>query len=1119
MRIRQSHRFTRVTGRPGWVILSIASVAAALVTAPPAGALPRAATGPPGAVTAPASRRAAAAAPTLTNARQATCTKAASGHLESCPQRLRAAKLPPGARDHATVKAPVTDLANLVDTRTWTTAGGNTFPGAEVPFGMVQWSPDTLPDNNAGGGYSYGDEQLWGYSLTHVSGPGCGAAGDVPILPMTGPLPSGDPGQATTSFTNTGEVAHAGYYSAQSNLPDTITSQFTATPHSAMGVFTFPKTTQADFLVKLMGSQNGDSSASATIVGNDEVMGSDTSGDFCGENNNDGQSQLYTVYFDIVFSHPFTASKVITEPGSTSPDSVFLTFDTTASPVVKAKVAISYVSTANAQLDRQTENPGWDFTDVKSAAQESWDQLLGRMDVWGGSVAQTQEFYSLLYKDLLQPNITSDVNGQFTGSDSKVHTLAAGQRDQYGIFSGWDTYHSLAQLQAILDPSAAGDMAQSLLNYYSENGILQQWGYLHLDNYVMVGDPSAALIPSFYAFGARHFNQHEALADMVKQATTVNDVRPGEALESKLGYLPEDGAYGCCNPHGFVPTLLENDTEDFALSRYATAMGDITDATMLAGRASNWANVFDGSNGLLTPRMSDGSFVSGVGPTTSTRYVEGDAYEYLWNVPGNYAGLFSVLGGDAAVAPALRKYLSEPDGFGNFAQLTNEFDFGEQFALDYAGDPAGTQQAVNNIRNGMDLPGPSGLLNNDDLGANSSAFIWEMLGLYPENPGTGTLVFASPGFPHAVITLPSGKTITSNAPGASAKRFYVTSLRLNGTARKKLYVPYSTLAKGATLDWSLGTAATSWGSAAADAPPSYGPVYPGSASVGPETVYLQPGASATVELAAGLLAGSAQTVTWQASPPSGVTLTPSSGSLPVPAGQRASVSLQVTAGTTDGDYPVSVSLTSPAGKLIPVELTVVVAKPGDLVPYYDVTGISTDKKATVANYDGDGFSYSEQALTKAGLAPGATVTSHGLSYTWPGAAAGQPDAINAAGQAIPVTEPAGASSIGFLGSAVNSGTAGASGTVTITYTDGSTSTATLGMSDWTLSAGQGSPQFHNVIVARLPYRNTMNGQPQQVKTYVFAGTVPVDSSKTVASVTLPTTVNNGSIGVFAISAG
>ncbi|HEX3924408.1 MAG TPA: glycoside hydrolase domain-containing protein, partial [Streptosporangiaceae bacterium] len=349
--------------------------------------------------------------------RTSTCTLGANGRLSTCAKPVSASRLPAGARNRSTVSSAVSSPATMVDTRTWTSGGGNTFPGAEVPFGMTQWSPDTMPNRNAGGGYNYGDEELTGYSLTHVSGPGCGAAGDVPILPMTGALPSGDPSAATTSFTNTGEVAQAGYYSAESNLPNTITSQFTATPHSSMGEFTFPSTTSADFLIKLMDSQNGDASSTAQVVGNNEVMGSDTSGDFCGESDNDGQSQLYTVYFDVVFSQPFTASQVVTEAGQTDPDSVFLTFNTTSNQTIEAKVGISYVSAANAKLNWQTENPGWNFNATKKTAQNAWNTLLGRIAVSGGSYAQTQEFYSLLYKDFLQPNITSDVNGQFMGSD------------------------------------------------------------------------------------------------------------------------------------------------------------------------------------------------------------------------------------------------------------------------------------------------------------------------------------------------------------------------------------------------------------------------------------------------------------------------------------------------------------------------------------------------------------------------------------------------------------------------------------------------------------------------------------------------------------------------------
>ena len=500
------------------------------------------------------------------------------------------------------------------------------------------------------------------------------------------------------------------------------------------------------------------------MVGNDEVMGSVKSGNFCGETNNGGQPQQYTVYFDITFNHPFTASQVITNAGQTDPAAVLVNFNTTSNPVVKAKVGISYVSTANAKLDWQTENPGWNFHVVKRAAQRQWDTLLGKVRVWGGTESRTQEFYSLLYKDFLQPNITSDVNGQFEGSDFQTHTLASGQHNQYGVYSGWDTFHSLAELQAILDPGAAGDQAQSLLNYYSENGLLQQWGYLQLDNYVMVGDPAQSIIADYYAFGAKSFHTSEALADMLKQATTVNDVRPGEALEQKYGYLPEDGSYGCCNPHGYVPTLLEYDSEDLALSKFAAALGDRKDAAMLEQRANNWENVFDPAGNLLTPRDEDGSFVVGITPTTTDPYVEGDAYEYLWNTPNDYSTLFSLLGGKSTVVPALKQYLSQPNGFGMFAQLTNEFDFGEQNALDYAGDPAGTQQAVNNTRDTMYRAGPSGLQNNDDLGANSSSFIWEMLGLYPENSGSDNLVFASPGFPHAGISLPNGRTISIDAP-------------------------------------------------------------------------------------------------------------------------------------------------------------------------------------------------------------------------------------------------------------------------------------------------------------------------------------------------------------------
>ena len=271
-----------------------------------------------------------------------------------------------------------------------------------------------------------------------------------------------------------------------------------------------------------------------------------------------------------------------------------------------------------------------------------------------------------------------------------------------------------------------------------------------------------------------------------------------------------------------MSALLEYDTADLALSQYASTLDDPADAIKLQKRANNWKNLFDKRNRLLTGKLSNHRFLPVVTPTTtlSHQYLEGDAYEYLWDVPNNYAGLFARLGGDAKVRRMLRSYLSQPNGMRMHPFFANEFDLGEQFAPDYAGDPSDTQLAVSKMRSGLFRPGPFGINNNDDLGSESSQFIWEMLGMYPENPGSGNLVFASPGFGHAVINLPYGATITINAPGAR-NEFYVKSLTISGKPDHKLYVPFDALSGGATLNWTLAKKPTGWGSAPANAPPSY----------------------------------------------------------------------------------------------------------------------------------------------------------------------------------------------------------------------------------------------------------------------------------------------------------
>ena len=306
----------------------------------------------------------------------------------------------------------------------------------------------------------------------------------------------------------------------------------------------------------------------------------------------------------------------------------------------------------------------------------------------------------------------------------------------------------------------------------------------------MVGDPAQSIIADYYAFGATHFKRQQALADMLKQATTVNDVRPGEALEQKYGYLPENGSYGCCNPHGYVPTLLEYDSEDLALSHFAAALGDRTDATMLEQRANNWENVFDPAGDLLTPRNENGQFVDGITPTTTGPYVEGDAYEYLWNTPNNYSTLFSLLGGNVQGRPRAAQYLSEPEGFGMFAQLDERVRLRRAVRARLRRrprrHPAGRQQ---HPRRRCTRRARAAWTTTTTWAPTARRSSGRCSGMYPENSGIDTLVFASPGFPQAAIKLANGHTITINAPGASPSRYYVKSLKLNGNELQQAVRP------------------------------------------------------------------------------------------------------------------------------------------------------------------------------------------------------------------------------------------------------------------------------------------------------------------------------------------
>ena len=444
---------------------------------------------------------------------------------------------------------------------------------------------------------------------------------------------------------------------------------------------------------------------------------------------------------------------------------------------------------------------------------------------------------------------------------------------------------------ALLAPKETSDIVQSMVNDYTQGGLLPKWAQANGESYIMVGDPSDPIISSAYAFGATNFDASAALAAMIKEATTTNNDRPGLNYLETLGYEPSDGSYGCCNFYGAASTTLEYNTADFSIGSLAQALGDTADYQKFTVRAQDWENLFNSSTGYLEPRNADGSFPSTFSPSSQDNWVEGNGGQYNWMVPFNLRGLFDAFGGNAKATQRLDTFFTQLNAGPGlpYAFLGNEPTLETPWEYDYLGAPYKTQQVVRQVENTLYAPRPGGLAGNDDLGEMSSWYVFAALGFFPETPGTANLALGSPLFSSITLHRESGQTIQINAPQASTSTPYVQSLKVNGTTSTKPWLPASFVASGGTLDYTLSdTANTSWGSSSTDAPPSY---QYGSAStfvsLDPGRLTVAPGSSSSVAINAQNISNSTATIQWTATAPAGLTVTPTSGSIAVPAESTA----------------------------------------------------------------------------------------------------------------------------------------------------------------------------------------------------------------------------------------
>ncbi|WP_045746580.1 GH92 family glycosyl hydrolase [Actinoplanes rectilineatus] len=727
-------------------------------------------------------------------------------------------------------------------------AYGNTYPGAAVPFGMVQPSPTTWAEGNANvgqkGGYEYTASLIRGFGMTRHSGTGCtGRFGgyEFPTIPYAGELTGGVLPSSPAStiknyylpFSHANEASQPGYYGVR--LDNGVEAELTATARTAVSRFDFPKSGDSTLILDVSGPNNRTFGSEVTIdPATRTVSGWMYGTDVCDVGN------LYKAYFSTTYDHAFASFGTWTDEEMTA-DSAHAVKSTTDTGVdyrhdtgawitfqqgakVVAKTGFSYISVANAALNRDTEVGTDGFNDVKHDARKLWKDALGTVDADGGTTEQRTKFYTALYHSFLHPNVREDVNGQYLGFDDQVHVVAKGRHFYKNINfagSGWDAYRSQVQLLALTFPQVANDINRSIV------ALTQQRGSWAPGAARMQGDNYQVILATLDDMGATDYDRAAALASMKATQTL-----PATKTSRSDGYQYfSTGLIENAKGDFATSRVLEYAIDDFAIAQLAARLGDTEAYDYFAGRSQNWMNVFDPVSRHIMPRSRSGfdrGFDLRVREDSAGRgqFNQSTGHQYGWLVPHNLSTLITARGGVAASTAALDTLMERLDA-GAYTQtgnyLSNQPAFGTPWVYNWLRAPAkGTDVLYRAVSEMYDTT-PSGLPGNDDQGALSAWYVFANIGLYPAVYGTGDLMISGPMFDKITVNpynTPSRK-IKINAAGTSTGARYVDGLRVNGKAQTASWIDSTFLTEGGTLDFTMKSTAGTWGTGAADVPPSY----------------------------------------------------------------------------------------------------------------------------------------------------------------------------------------------------------------------------------------------------------------------------------------------------------
>uniref|UniRef100_A0AAU2UY03 GH92 family glycosyl hydrolase n=1 Tax=Streptomyces sp. NBC_00003 TaxID=2903608 RepID=A0AAU2UY03_9ACTN len=738
-------------------------------------------------------------------------------------------------------------LTDLVNPFIGTEDEGNTYPGAAVPFGMVQLSPDTGHNT----GYDHAQDHIRGFSAVHLSGVGCGLGGDLPTLPTTGDITETDYARYAAKFSHATEKASPGHYKV--GLDSGITAELTATTRTGVQRYTFPATDKANVLLNAGQSLHRTISTTVEILDARTVRTAITGSGFCQD------TKPYTLYTVTRFDRPFTASGTwkdgkVSEGTARSSGSAgngaWLRFDTTEDRTVEATTALSYVDAAGAAGNLRAEG-GKSFDRVARAAQGAWERRLETVRAQGGGDTLRRTFYSSLYRSFLAPNIGSDTDGRYTGWDQKIHRAKG--FDYYQNWSLWDTYRTQTQLLSLLAPREARDMAISVLKIDEESGWLPKWGYGTVETNIMTGDPVTPFLTNAYAQGLLKGYEEQAYRALRKNADGVPPAdSPAVGREANSPYIRDGYApYVKDRPHTKpgdsdfdhgASATLEYALADAMLGRMARELGHPEDAARYTARAQNYRKIFDPSTGFFRARDAQGAFTGPADPARSEGFHEGTSWQYQWLVPQDLPGMVSLIGGQSAANQRLDSFfaydklladpartarevwVNGPYSYYNADKYNpqNEPDLIAPYTYLSTGQPWKTTDVVHAALT-LFTDAPTGMTGNDDLGTMSAWMVLSSIGIFPVQPGTDTWGLSTPVFDRVDLSLDrryyprGGFTVT--APGTSDAARYIQGARLDGRVQARTYLTGADLRAGRSLAFTVGSAPSAWGTSPSAAPP------------------------------------------------------------------------------------------------------------------------------------------------------------------------------------------------------------------------------------------------------------------------------------------------------------